>query len=153
MVQNIPPTRAATSDAILMKKFIFHGVVEQWRDNIEVLHHPLVPLQENPPVIHQEPSAGMNAICFHFRKMMLVLCSFLQSGRWSSKETLLKCFTIPPAFLTPEEQTGELDMWTVIAFSDFVRNELPRSHNVRLITIWPCLFSLSSTLFFSNSSH
>ena len=44
-------------------------------------------------------------------------------------------------------------MWTIFAFSNSVRNEPPWSCDIWLITIWPCLFSLSSTLFFSSSSH
>ena len=60
---------------------------------------------------------------------------FSKSGRWSKEETLLKFFVIPPAFLTPEEHAKTLEMRTLIAFRDFVRNEPPQSHNARLVTI------------------
>ena len=60
---------------------------------------------------------------------------FSKSGRWSRGETLLKCFAIPPAFVTPEEHTRILEMRTLIAFRDFVRNEPPQSCGVGLVTI------------------
>ena len=74
-------------------------------------------------------------------------------GRWSSEETSLKYSTIHPTFLTSEGQTKISEMRTLIAFKNFVRNEPPQSHDVRLVTIWPHLISLSSTSFISNSSH
>ena len=63
------------------------------------------------------------------------IISLLQSGRQSSKETLLKYSAIPPAFLTSEGQTKKSEMRTLIAFRNFVRNEPPWSHDVRLFTI------------------
>ena len=60
---------------------------------------------------------------------------FSQSGRWSREETLLKCFAIPPAFPTPEGHTRTIEMRTLIAFKNFVGNEAPWSHDVRLVTI------------------
>ena len=77
----------------------------------------------------------MTATCFQFQKIMLTLHSFLQSGRWSSKEALLKYFTIPPAFLTSEGQTRKLQMRTLIVFKKFVWIKPPQSHDVRLVTI------------------
>ena len=70
------------------------------------------------------------------------------------------CLAIPPAFLTPEVQ-GDIPSRCSVD-SLIVRMPLafltlgpdpPWSFDIRLITIWPCPFSLSSVLFFCSPNH
>ena len=96
---------------------------------------------------------------FHFWKIMLFLQS-LTLGWLSSKETLLKCLSIPPAFLTPEGQrnipsrcwVNSLIVWLPLAFLT-LGPDPPGSQDIRLITTWPCPFSLPYVLFFCSCNH
>ena len=72
---------------------------------------------------------------FSLSKNNVNIISFSQSGRQSSKETLPKYSTIPPAFLMSEGHTKKSKMRTLLAFRKFVRNKPPRLHDVRLVTI------------------
>ena len=102
-VQNIPPTRAATSDAII--------IISSDEDS-------------NASPAGNLSEAGIQKLAFPL-------------GWQGNEETLLKCLSIPPAFLIPEEP-GEflrIPMAFFLILFLILDQDPPKSCDLKLITI------------------
>ena len=178
----------------------------QWRDNIDVPHHPFenfrmqsrnrsdtILIISNDEDSNTSPAGNLSEVGT-WKKIFHWGGRAVKRHYWSASQSLQ---------LSSHQRNKEIDTWKVAAFSDSIRRELslsstpyppgntqkcilpfavflpskpsrcsieslilrmpmasvtlgpdpPQSHDIMLITIWPCPLSLSSALFFYSSNN